>query len=87
MTDDFLDISDSVREQNRESAVEYAKLYLATFVHNPAGARLLSEWEQRILRKPTPINAPHTEYAANEAVRQFILGIQEQLRLASTEGR
>ena len=84
---DFLDISDEVRESQRESAVDYAKYYLAAFVHNPAGARLLAEWEERVLRKPTPVNAPHTEYAANEAVRQFILGIKQQITLASTEGR
>jgi hypothetical protein len=87
VSDDFLDLSDAVREQQREGAVDYAKLYLAAFVHNPAGARLLAEWEERVLRKPTPVNAPHTEYAANEAVRQFILGIKQQITLASTEGR
>ncbi len=84
---DFLDLSDEVRETQRESAVDYAKLYLAAFVHNPSGVRLLAEWEERVLRKPTPVNAPHTEYAANEAVRQFVLGIKQQIALASTEGR
>jgi hypothetical protein len=87
VTDDFLDLSDTVREDQREKAVEYAKLYLAAFVHNPAGARLLAEWEERVVRKLTPVNAPHTEYAANEAVRQFVLGIKQQIVLASTEGR
>ena len=82
-----MDSSDATRETQREAAVEYAKLYLATFVHTPAGARLLAEWEERVLRKPTPVNAPHTEYAANEAVRQFVLGIKQQIALASTEGR
>jgi hypothetical protein len=87
VSDDFLDLSDTVREEQRDKAVEYAKLYLATFVHNPAGARLLAEWEERVVRKLTPVNAPHTEYAANEAVRQFVLGIKQQIVLASTEGR
>jgi hypothetical protein len=87
VSDDFLDLSDTVREEQRDKAVEYAKLYLATFVHNPAGARLLAEWEERVVRKLTHVNAPHTEYAANEAVRQFVLGIKQQIVLASTEGR
>lgn len=86
MTDDFLDTGSS-REEQRVKAVDYAKLYVYTFVDNPAGAELLKAWEERIVRKPTPINAPHTEYAAAEALRQFVNGIVQQIKVAQTEGR
>jgi hypothetical protein len=39
------------------------------------------------LRRRTSVNAPHTEYAANEALRAFVDGIHEQLRLAKTTAR
>ena len=86
MNDDFLDVS-GVREEQRVSAVEYAKLYVAAFVGNSAGAQLLREWDERCVRKRVAVNAPHTEYAAVEAVRQFVIGIHDQIRMAQTEGR
>lgn len=76
-----------IREEQRVKAVDYAKLYVYTFVDNPAGAQLLKEWDERLVRKPTPVNAPHTEYAAAEALRQFVNGIIQQIKLAQTEGR
>ena len=81
---DFLDTSDS-REAMRDAAIDYAKLYVATFVHTPAGVKLLEDWDTRLLRKRIPINAPHTEYAAVEAVRQFVHDIHAQIELAATE--
>lgn len=86
MTEDFLDTGEH-REQQRTTAVEYAKLYVAAFVANPAGAQLLREWDERCVRKRVAVNAPHTEYAAVEAVRQFVIGIHDQIRMAQTEGR
>jgi hypothetical protein len=83
---DFLDV-DASREVQRVAAVDYAKLYVATFVNSPAGAKLLKEWDERCVRKRVPVNAPHTEYAATEAVRQFVNGIYDQIRLAQNEGR
>lgn len=86
MSDDFLDVS-GVREEQRVAALDYSKLYQYTFVDNPAGARLLKEWEERLVRKAVPVNAPITEYAAVEAVRAFVNGIVAQIKFAQTEGR
>ena len=44
-------------------------------------------WDTTLLRRRTSVNAPHTEYAANEALRAFVDGIHEQLRLAKTTAR
>lgn len=83
---DFLALDES-REQRAlriAQAKEFAQLYVAAFVHNPAGAKLLAHWDKTLLRKRVPTNAPHTEYAAAEAVRDFVAKIQEQIELVST---
>jgi hypothetical protein len=83
---DFLALSESTEQRavRLGQAKEFAQLYVAAFVHNPAGAKLLAHWDKQLLRKRTPVNAPHTEYAAAEAVRDFVAKIQEQIELAST---
>ena len=83
--DDFLDTGNTQQAAMRNDAIDYAKLYVATFVHDPAGARLLADWDKRLLHKRIPVNAPHTEYAATEAVRQFVHEIHAQIALAGTE--
>jgi hypothetical protein len=85
MDDDFLSTGTEQQAQMRNDAVDYAKLYVAAFVHTPAGAKLLADWDQRLLHKRIPVNAPHTEYAAVEAVRQFVHDIHAQIALAGTE--
>lgn len=80
--DDFLDMEPANAQRNE--AIDYAQLYVATFVHTPAGAKLLADWDARLLHKRIPVNAPHTEYAAVEAVRQFVHDIHSQIELAST---
>ena len=82
--DDFLDTSDQQTAMRRD-AIDYAKLYVMAFVHDPAGAKLLADWDARLLHKRIPVNAPHTEYAAVEAVRQFVHDIHAQIALAGTE--
>ncbi len=82
--DDFLDTGEQ-QAAIRNDAIDYAKLYVATFVQDPAGARLLADWDARLLHKRIPVNAPHTEYAAVEAVRQFVHDIHAQIALAGTE--
>lgn len=58
---------------------EFAQLYVEVFVHNPAGAKVLAQWERGVFWKMTPTNAPVTQYAADEALRQFIRGIRGQI--------
>lgn len=82
--DDFLSM-DGRQQEMRNDAIDYAKLYVSTFVHDPAGAKLLADWDARLLHKRIPVNAPHTEYAAVEAVRQFVHDIHAQIALAGTE--
>ena len=82
--DDFLDTGEQ-QAAMRNDAIDYAKLYVATFAHTPAGAKLLADWDARLLHKRIPVNAPHTEYAAVEAVRQFVHDIHAQIALAGTD--
>lgn len=85
MDDDFLDTGGERQAQMRNDAIDYAKIYVAAFVHTAAGAKLLADWDRRLLHKRIPVNAPHTEYAATEAVRQFVHEIHAQIALAGTE--
>lgn len=79
---DFEAPEDLQANQRKQLALEFAQNYVALFVHNTVGATLLKHWTETYARKRTPVNAPHTEYAANEAVRAFIEGIHDQIRLA-----
>ena len=84
---DWLDQNEhvGVRVEQHRKAVEHAKLYVEVFVRNEAGRKLLEQWTTGFAKKRTPVNAPHTEYAANEAVRAFIEGIHDQIRFASKD--
>ncbi|MCE5292897.1 MAG: hypothetical protein LLG14_27190 [Nocardiaceae bacterium] len=66
----------------RRKALEFAQNYAVLFVHNPVGRTLLEHWTATLANKRTPVNAPITEYAANEAVRAFIQGIHDQIKLS-----
>jgi len=84
--DDFLDLSsDKAREEAANAALEVASLYVV-FVTDDRAKKLLAMWDDALLRRRTPVNAPHTEYAANEALRTFVAGIHDQIRIATTRG-
>lgn len=68
--------------QTRKLALDFANMYVVLFVHNTIGVQLLKHWEDSLMNKRTPVNAPLTEYAANEAVRAFIAGIKGQIKIA-----
>jgi hypothetical protein len=76
--DAWLDVGTSAqvqpvtREQQHAKAVEFAKLYVETFVLNPSGAELLKHWDTTLLRYRIPVNATINEYAAVEARRAFV---------------
>ncbi len=80
---DWLDHEDieKFRAATRENRVEFARNYLVFETDSRARA-LLEHWEQHALNKRTPIGASVQQYAADEAVRAFIHGIREQLRIA-----
>lgn len=78
---DFLD--GPPKEQTSMAEREFASLYVEVFVHNPLGAKILAQWERGVFWKMTPTNAPLTQYAADEALRQFIRGIRGQIEQVS----
>jgi hypothetical protein len=77
--------ADAVREQRAEG-FRIAQLY-TVFETDERAREILRIWDTTLLRRRTSVNAPHTEYAANEALRAFVDGIHEQLRLAKTTAR
>lgn len=78
---DWLDISTPVQQATELAGLEFAKLYLV-FESDPRAKRILDHWRETLLHKRTPTNASIQEYAANEAVRCFIAGIEGQLKQA-----
>lgn len=92
-TDAWLDVSTPAqaqpltREQQHAKAVEFAKLYVETFVLNSSGAELLKHWDTTLLRYRIPVNATINEYAAVEARRAFVQQIHNEIEFARSEGR
>lgn len=72
--------------KQRAEGTRIAQLY-TVFETDERARELLKMWDTTLLRRRTSVNAPHTEYAANEALRAFVDGIHEQLRLAKTTAR
>ena len=81
---DFLDIGGKdQREANVAEGRRIASLY-TVFETDDRARELLQLWDETLLNKRTATNAPHTEYAANEALRAFVHGIHVQIKLAKT---
>lgn len=78
---DWLDQSTPVQKATEAAGLEFAKLYLV-FESDPRAKRIFDHWKETLLHKRTPISATIQEYAANEAVRSFIAGIEGQLKIA-----
>lgn len=76
---DFLE--DDVPENNDAHMAE-ARRYVDVFVATEAGRALLADWTERLMNQRVPVNAPHTQYAATEAVRSFIAQIHAQIKVA-----
>ena len=68
-------------EEARAQEVAFAKNY-ELFVTDPRGKAIFEHWEKTLLRKVTPADASLQEYAADNAVRDFINKIQYQIELA-----
>jgi hypothetical protein len=87
--EDFLSLQPigSVMDADKQRAIEFAKLYVETFVLNPSGQKLLQHWTETFERKRTPINATLNDYVANERIRAFIQDIHGQIRFAQSDGR
>lgn len=85
MSDDFLNIEGGDRQRQAQVAEgrRIASLY-TVFETDERGRELLKLWDETLLNKRTPTNAQHTEYAANEAMRAFVAGIHQQMKLAKS---
>ncbi len=80
--DDWLDPNaDEHRNEQLAKGVEFAKLY-NVFVDSERGRALLDHWDKTVFRKVTPVEAPVQQYAADNAMREFIGGIHHQIELA-----
>lgn len=75
------------REQQHAMAVEFAKLYVETFVFSSSGAKLLEHWNKTLLHYRIPVNATINEYVAVEARRAFVQQIYNEIEFARSEGR
>lgn len=80
---DWLDDAETeaARAQIEQKGLEVSRLYMVFETH-PQAKQLLAMWEEACLRKRTPINAPHTQYAADEAIRSFVAGIRNEIAKA-----
>ena len=81
--DNWLDdqAQEAARAQAELKSLEVSRLYLVFETH-PAAKQLLEMWEDACLRKRTPVNAPHTQYAADEAIRSFVAGVRNEIAKA-----
>ena len=64
---------------------EFAQLY-RVFVDDGRGAQLLAHWEKVLMRRRVPVGASVQEYAAVEAVRDFVQQIRDQIEMSNNQG-
>lgn len=86
MSDDWLegDGGEAVRKDQFNQAREFAQRYLV-FAETARGRDIMEHWEETILNRATPVNAPLQEYVRDEAQRDLIRGIKRQITLARQE--
>jgi hypothetical protein len=71
---------EQTRAEQRVKALETAQLYLV-FVENPRAKQLLEFWEANVLNVKTPVEASLQRYVADEATREFVRGIKQQIAM------
>ena len=73
------------REEKQEAlkaqALETAQLYLV-FEEAPRAVQLLQMWEERLIEVETPDESSLQKFAADNALRRFVVGIKRQIKLA-----
>lgn len=75
------DVSDTQKKEQQDKAVEFAQLYLC-FVDDPRARELLDHWDKTIRRRRIAVSSSIQEYAAHNAIRDFIEQIQQQIEIA-----
>jgi hypothetical protein len=71
----------AAQKGNALEAIKRAQLYLI-FESSPIAAQLLKLWQEAVRGAKMAPNATVQEYAAANAVREFIEGIPRQMQLA-----
>jgi hypothetical protein len=74
---------EQARARLEAQALEFARNYLV-FVRDPRAKALLEHWTKTLARRRISVNAPHTEYAAVCAIRDFVEDIKRQIEIAET---
>jgi hypothetical protein len=72
---------ETARASIQQKSLEVSKLY-TVFETHPVAKQLLAMWDEACLRKRTPVNATHAQYAADEAIRAFVAGIHHEIAKA-----
>lgn len=80
-----MDDPEGARQAQKDRGLDFAKMHLV-FLEDARGRALIEFWQKTVLRKRVPVNASVQEYAAHEAVRNFVQTIEDQIRFAQTEG-
>ncbi len=84
MADDWLEgEAGSHQREQHDKAIEFAQLYLV-FEDNERGRALLAHMDEFCLNVRTPVSADIQQYVRDEAVRTFVAGIHQQIKLAQT---
>ena len=78
-------ISAATLDEQKAAAVETSRMYLL-FVDDSRGRELLARWDKTLRRRRVPVNATIQEYAAVEAVRDFVESIYRHIEFAQSEG-
>lgn len=70
----------------REQELNFAKLYVATFVQTESGRKLLEHWVNQHMKQRLQPNNTHADYVWAESRRSFIAGILDQIELVKRNG-
>ena len=80
--DDWLEgDTEEQREELKSKALETAQLYLV-FEEAPRARQLLKDWEERLVNVETPDESSLQKFAADNALRKFVVGIKRQIKFA-----
>lgn len=75
----------NAREQQTQIAqqgLEFARRYLV-FTRDPDAAAILEQWTTQVRKKPLSAGASLQEYAAANAIREFVEGLHAQIDFAT----
>lgn len=69
--------------ERARQARDFAQLY-RVFTDDERGRQLLAHWDEALLNRRVPVNALIQEYAAVEAVRDFVATIHREIERSHT---